>query len=115
MAGGADADGAVAGMADAAAGMAADAAGTVTIDSEKLGGFDLKKSPATFRATGLLQSPAFTAQAHDLTASGNGDAEEIQRLPCPEPPGLVLCITKRMMVIAHATMITTSSTTEKIR
>jgi hypothetical protein len=39
MAGGADADGAVAGMADAAAGMEAGmaAAGAVTIDSEKLG------------------------------------------------------------------------------
>jgi hypothetical protein len=53
MAGGADADGAVAGMADAPAGMAADgvgmaAAGTVTIDSEKLGGFDLKKARQPF-------------------------------------------------------------------
>jgi hypothetical protein len=65
MAGGADADGAVAGMADAAAGMAADAAGmaaagTVTIDSEKLGGFDKKKPRHLLGSPGRDKAPRLT-------------------------------------------------------
>jgi len=64
MAGGADADGAVAGMADAAAGMAADAAGmaaagTVTIDSEKLGVCDVGvRYPGAFAVAEPVRAPA---------------------------------------------------------